>query len=80
MNHLTTVHSTPLDYTRTSEDHASTLESQSMTSFSLKDKLRSLRRKATPSPSTTHHVTLSGLKSNDQAGGMSYFPLPHQIK
>ena len=84
MNHLTTVHSTPLDYARTHEIHnkTSTPKSQSGTSsfsLKLKDQLRSLRRKSTPSPSKTHHVTLKGLKSDRQARGANYFPLQRQI-
>ena len=81
MNHLATVHSTPLDYARTSKvaDHTSTKKSKSGTSFSLKDKLRSLRRKSTPSPSTTHHVKLEGLTSDRQVGGTRELPT-HQIR
>ena len=82
MNHLTTVHSTPLDYARTckTRNKTSAPKSQSGTSsFSLKDQLRSLRRKSTPSPSKTHHVALSGLKSDRQARGANYFPLLRQI-
>lgn len=82
MNHLATVHSTPLDYARTFKvtDHTSTKKSKSGTSsFSLKDKLRSLRRKSTPSPSTTHHVKLNGLTSDRQVGGTREL-LTHQIE
>ena len=78
MNHLTASDSVPLNHTRTSKDHASTQKSRPGTSsFSLKDKLKSFRQKATPSSSTTHHVTLNGLKSDSQARGMSYFLLQH---
>lgn len=80
MDHLSTVRPTPLDCTKTSEGDDSTSESQSGTSFSLKDKLRSIGRKSTPSSSTTHHVTLNGLKSNSQAEGTSYSFLMHQIE
>jgi len=46
------------------------MKSQSGTSsFSLRDKLRSLRQKSTPSTSPTHHVALNGLKSDSKAKG-----------
>lgn len=76
MNHLTIVHSTPLDSARTF-----TTKSKSATSsFSLKDQLKSLRRKSTPSSSTTHHVKLNGLKSDKPVRGTSHLPLPHQAE
>ena len=76
MNHLTTARSTPLDNTRTSKvhNHTSAKKSKSGTSFSLKDQLRSLRQKSTPSSSTTHNVTLSGLKSDRQVRGNEFLP------
>ena len=85
MNHLTIVHSTPLDSVRTSNlkahNHTSTPKSHSSTSsFSLKDQLRALRRKSTPSSSKTHHVTLNGLKSDSQARGACSFLLLYQVE
>jgi len=50
------------------------MKSQSGTSlFSLRDKLKSLRRKSTPSSSTTHRVALNGLKSDSKAKGAFLF-------
>lgn len=71
-NHLTIIHSTPLDCTGTSDayNRPFTMKSQSgISSFSLGDKLRSLRPKSPPSSSTTHNVALNGLKSDRKING-----------
>ena len=83
MNHLTTVHSTPLDHTRTSEvcNLVPTGKSKPGASlFSLKDKLRTLRQKSTQSPSTTHHVKLNGLKPDRPVRGTIHFFHLHRTR
>lgn len=75
MNQADTVHSKPPDCPKTSRvrDKISVTKPKSGTPpFSLKNPLRFLRQKPSPSPSTKHRVKLQGLqKPENRIGGMN---------